>query len=137
MSSAAPKLPAPPLLPSEPPRPSVTYSEAFWRAMATLPAHGVPESLATRALMTWWRIASARPPEPAIEVPEGAVRFTWSYDDAYLHLDVREDGFEWFRSGRAPEDFEGTVGAPDDPPDATVTDAFFRALADLREGRAQ
>jgi hypothetical protein len=113
-----------------PPRPSSPiYSDAFWRAMATLPSHGVPEALASKALMTWWRIASARPPEPELETPGAALRFTWSFDDVYLHLDVLADGYEWFFRDRMAN---ASVGTERDA-DPELPSAFFERLAALRE----
>ena len=127
MGEPALQQPDPP--PFEPPRPAVTYSEAFWRAMATLPNHCVLEDIATRALMTWWRIASARPPEPGLETPDGALRFTWSFEDMYLHLDVLPNGYEWFFAVDATCESAGTDGAPE----PSLSDEFFRCLATLRQ----
>lgn len=127
MSSAARPLPTD--LPSEPPRPPAAYSEAFWHAMATLPAHGVPAALAARALKTWWRIASARPPEPEVDlIRADAFRFAWSYDDVYLQLDVVDAGYEWFFRNHNTGDRDGT-----EEPEAELGPALLARVALVRE----
>jgi len=130
MSSAALSLP-PDEPPASPPTPS-TYSDAFWAALGTLPARGVPEALVPRALQTWWRLAHERPPEPELEmIREEALRFAWSYPDVYLHLDVRADGYEWFYRVEVPRESTGTQD-----PEPALSPAFFACLTALRARHA-
>ena len=127
MATAALSLP-PDEPPASPPPPS-TYSDAFWRALLTLRDHGVSEDLAVRALQTWVVLAHAGAPEAGIEQPEGALRFTWSFADVYLHLDVRADGYEWFYMVSATDE-SASEGL--DTPVTALSPAFFARLKELR-----
>lgn len=108
------------------------YTAAFWAALGTLADRGVPAALVPRALETWWRLAHARPPEPELEmIREEALRFAWSYEDCYLHLDVREDGYEWFYRVETPRASTGTQD-----PEPVLSPAFFACLTTLRARHA-
>jgi hypothetical protein len=109
MSSAARSLPPDVSATPQPtPAPLPAYTDAFWRALLTLRDRGVSENLAVRALQTWTFLAHAGAPEATIEiVREEAVRFTWSYGDLYLHVDVRSNGYEWFFEDDTAKRYEG------------------------------
>jgi len=107
-----------------------SYSPELWQALAGLEGHGVPRRLAGRALDTWARLARAAAPEPEIELPDGAVRFTWSFEALYLHLDVLEEGFSWFFEDDRAQVAGGTRAAFE----PTIPDAFFENLSKIRAG---
>jgi hypothetical protein len=105
--------------------PGQPYSLAFFRALATLDAHGVAPDHAAAVTAAWQFlvIGAARagwlPAEPELDLTaDGAVRLVWAGARHYLHLDIHPDGsFEWFS------------GDPDDPRKAEGSRAPERTLA--------
>jgi hypothetical protein len=112
------------------PSPQV-YTDAFWVALATLSSRGASETLAARAVRTWSLfLAPYAPPEASIEPIAEGLRFAWSLNQLYLHVDVREaGGYEWFSRNHVTGAYEGT--AHDVEPELPA--AFFRALVALRD----
>ncbi len=102
-----------------------SYPTALFLALLSLNDFGISGKLHKIALRTFDRLAHAGAPEPGIELPDGAVRFTWSFNDIYLHLDVLEDGFSWFFEDDRTHVVDGTRAASE----PTIPDAFFENLS--------
>ncbi len=110
--------------------PPPACTEAFWLALATLPARGVPAGLAARAVRAWSTLlAPYAPPEASIEPTAEGLRFTWSLDALYLHVDVLEaGGYGWFLRDHRAGSYEGAAVGPE----PELPAAFFRALVAVR-----
>lgn len=90
----------------------------------------MPRVLAGRVLDTWARLAGAAAPEPEIELADGAVRLTWSFEEMYLHLDVLAEGFLWFFEEHRAQ-LAGGTRAVFEP---SLPAAFFENPSRLRVG---
>ncbi len=104
---------------------SVTYSESFWTALATLHVHGIEAQHAGYAIRLWFALAQRNPTQPDVSLDEG-VRFSW-YNRYSLEVDVLDDArmYWYFRDSSLP--IGESEGATEEPV-AELPDRFWECL---------